>query len=179
MSVVGVVCLFVLMGALRGWAPDREYLRDMVPHLLAYESREIYYNQGVGGFISRIFGGNSAYLSYGVIVVIISSSIYTLIKKERRSALHMLAVLLPMQILVEPLAWQHHLVFLLPTFVIAWFTSSSRAWQRKMILMACFLLVGWNIKNPVYWQGNMIGSLVLSHGFIGCFVLWYMSIRDL
>ena len=170
-----VLLLAISLGFVTGWVHDREYLFEMVPNLLVYKGREIYYNQGVVGFVSRLFGANSQHLSYIGIVLITFSSIYKVAKK-RSSVVALLAVLLPMQVLIEPLAWQHHLVFLLPTFLILWFTPSLRDRSLKFVLMLCLLLVGWNIKNPLYWQGNMIGSLVLSHGFIGCLVLWYLAI---
>ena len=176
LSIVGVVLIGISFGIATGWVHDREYLFGMVPNLLAYKGREIYYNQGIGGFVSRLFGANSQYLSYLGIMLIVLGSIYAVVKK-RLNVITMLAVLLPMQVLIEPLAWQHHLVFLLPTFLILWFTPVLRDRSMKYILLLCLLLVGWNIKNPLYWQGNVIGSIVLSHGFIGCLMLWYLAIR--
>ncbi|MBP9814553.1 DUF2029 domain-containing protein [Candidatus Woesebacteria bacterium] len=177
-SFIGVLLLFFGVGVVTRWIPDREYLYDMVPSLLGYHGREIYYNQGIGGYVSRLFGSNSAFISYLAILAVACGSIYALAKKKL-SITNVIAILLPMQVLIEPLAWQHHLVFLLPTFVILWFTATSKDAWLKVFLVICFLLVGWNIKNPLYWQGNIIGSLVLSHGFIGCFMLWYMAIRKL
>ncbi len=176
LSFASVLLLGIWIGIATGWVHDRQYLFEMVPNLLVYKGREIYYNQGVGGFVSRLFGANSQHLSYVGIILIVLGSIYAVAKK-RASVVAILAVLLPMQVLIEPLAWQHHLVFLLPTFLVLWFTPQLRDRSMRFILLLCLLLVGWNIKNPLYWQGNMIGSIVLSHGFIGCLMLWYLAIR--
>ena len=175
-SFIGLVFVILCVGIITHWAPDKEYIRDMVPNLLEYRGREIYFNQGIGGFISRLFGTDSANLTYVAIFVVLFSSVFALAKRELNAS-NMLAVLLPMQVLIEPLAWQHHLVFLFPTFVLLWFNATIRGGWVKTFLILCFLLIGWNIKNPLYWQGNMLASLVLSHGFIGCLMLWYMAIR--
>lgn len=179
---MGIVCgLVLIVGVLNSFINEAMYLNSMVPGLLKFSGREIYYNQGIQAFIARIFGSGGSAVSQLISGFVVFFSFGRMFLKRRKlTTVTVLAITLPMYILIEPLAWQHHLVFLLPVFVWLWFRGVQyRTGWWHALLVVSYIFVSWNIKYPHYFQENMIGSFILSHAFFGVAILWYMALRYL
>jgi alpha-1,2-mannosyltransferase len=176
-----VVGAGIVSGILFGWERYIQYYQDMVLTLLPYAGREIYYNQGFAGFFARVFPQYIASIS----TVCSSTILYILslfrVIKFRINFPVSLALGLCVMVLIEPLSWQHHIVFLFPAFVFLWITPKIS--RISTILLVCsILLVGYNIRQPELFNNIVIGPLLLSHGFIGTLIvttLMLMSVRKL
>lgn len=166
-SLVVAILAIGLLGYITGWSNEVVYLHHTVPQLMRFDGRELYYNQGIQAGIARLMGnmGKPWAMVISVFIAIISyASIWV---RKNASPSYVLALLLPMQVLIEPLAWQHHLIFLLPTFVLLWPSS-------RVLFLLGYVLVAWNIKNPVYWQGSPVEQIIMSHALAGLALIWYM-----
>lgn len=181
-NVVVVVLLILstllLFGAFFGWNYVSDYFFVRVPELLAFSGREIYYNQSLSAFASRILPLEIARIvTVGISgLLVLGSAIF--VKKEKNSIFEVIPFLLPIFLLVEPIAWQHHLVFLIPTFI---YLISRLERKRELLLFWCSLfLVSVNIPNPTAFYTSLIFSgTVLSHGFwgmVGVGVLGFLSL---
>lgn len=159
-----------------GWFQITSYVREALPPLLAFGGREIYYNQGLAGFWSRLLGSpESAWLT------LVSASglfLFTfLVLWRRKTTLTIsLAMFLLVLLLIEPLAWQHHFVFLLPVFIWLWRKSTGTI--TRLWTLASFALISFNIKDPLIWSKTWFGPLILSHVFIGTVIVYilYLSL---
>lgn len=150
---IGIESLFESF--IRGWA-----------------SAGVYYNQGLSGLLVR--AGFIQPWVYGVLSVFVL--IITLIARIKRP-LPFEALLwssLPVLILVEPIAWQHHLVFLLPTLFWLWKGNNGRV--RKAVLMLGFVLLSWNFATPGFLDTMPLGWLVASHATVGVIMLWVLTL---
>lgn len=177
-SMVSVAVLTIVLGISNNWGNEISYITNMAPVLMKFEGRAIYYNQGIQSFIERTVGNSGALISQALSILVLSISYGKLFKMKSRDPFIVLGLLSPMLLLVEPLSWQHHTVFLLPTFISVWktFIQKKRVNLWVWILAASFLLISWNIKNPLNVVQNGFGAVVLSHGFIGVLFVWLLSL---
>jgi alpha-1,2-mannosyltransferase len=175
MSIAMVIGISLLLGVLGSWKQEWDYVNSMVPSLLEFRGRAIYYNQGIQAIVAR-FGGDGAGLwATAVSGIVFVISWVRFLWSKKKDVVTALGLFLPVQILVEPLAWQHHLVFLLPTFIFLWFATpvSKKYVPRHLVLFASYVLISWNIKNPLYWQEN---AWVLSHASWGLWLNWVLAL---
>ena len=176
-SVVILLLCTLILGISTGWMNELSYVKDVVPKLMRFEGRDVYYNQGIQGFVARLAGSSGVNISNVLSFIVFSFSYGKILLKKKRTAFGILCILLPMFLLIEPLAWQHHAIFILPTMIALWYTLSKRAIDSRVWVLALSLfLISWNIKNPVYWQQSPVGALVLSHGFIGVMLTWVFAL---
>jgi len=130
------------------------YFHNVVPQLLVFTGRGIYYNQGLGAFLSRLLPNTLAgeLTMWGSLLIIVSSLWFIWYKKLsfEKSVLF----IIPVFLLVEPLSWQHHYVFLLPVFI--WLAFHTK---KYLLLFFSYLLVAINIPHAP--------ALFLSHVFFG------------
>lgn len=143
------------------------YLTEVIPPLLNPTGREIYYNQGIMGAVSRQITDLSQRRETFVIGSLILLGItFRVIKKSKpRDGL---AVFLPTVLLIDTLSWQHHFVWLIPPFITIY--NSFRGAQKilpKLILGLSYILVAINFKEPTVFS---------SHVFWGTLILWGLGI---
>ncbi|MEK7577244.1 MAG: glycosyltransferase family 87 protein [Patescibacteria group bacterium] len=156
------------------------FIERMSSLVATLEGWDIYYNQSLSAMLTR-FGLYSGlkFVYIGLSITILAVSLwFTRYKKIGFPIL--LWVMLPVFLIIEPIAWQHHLVFLIPTYLFVWekYKKFGGVWFYGIFWIS-YLLVSWNIKNPVYWQQSPVGALVLSHGFIGVIVTWVLALISL
>lgn len=167
---VFVPALFISL-ALFGASAYIAYQAQLLPLFAQWNDIGIYYNQGISGLVAR--AGGSAWMYVGIAIVVIGSSARSLWKKK----LTLSALLwrsMPAFILVEPIAWQHHLVFLIPTYFMIW-VQKNYGWSR-MFLVISYLLVSWNFVHPEILDTMPLGWALASHGTMGVFILWMLSL---
>jgi len=174
-AVTGVFFV-VLSLMLFGISVDFYYVQVIIPHLLgSTEGREVYYNQGFMGFISRLTQ-NLLFRKYSSsvfdIVILLSSII--IIQKQKFSEFSQLAIFFTMLLLVHTLAWQHQFVFLIFPFIyivsVVW--KKMKYFLLGLVLFA-YLLVSWNFKNPSLYI-HFPENLLLSHTFFGAVLLFIL-----
>jgi len=81
---------------------------------------------------------------------------------------------LPIFILVEPIAWQHHFVFLIPTYIWLWVKHAP--FLVRMMLAISYLLVSWNFASSGFLATMPLGWLLASHATVGAILLWFVSL---
>ncbi len=158
LAILGTIVVF-------GVAHVQSYLFHEVPILIAFEGRDIYYNQSLSAFFSRIASRDIAQTAT------IVSSIFILVlslffAKKQNRIVDIATLFLPVFLLVEPLGWQHHHVFLLPAYLWLWYRG-----KHRVFLVLSFLLISWNIKEP----HTVLQPLLLSHGFFGVMIFFCLS----
>ncbi|HEV2340030.1 MAG TPA: glycosyltransferase family 87 protein [Patescibacteria group bacterium] len=147
------------------------YVTTVLPKLMDWHGRGVYYNQGIVGFVFRTFGENQLNLFLSDIMSV-AILLISLIKAATKHVLGRAALLLATIPLIDSLSWQHHFVFLLFPFCYSFFTVYQfRNWKVLALLILSYLLVSINIKNPGALQIFPINFL-LSHTFYGAFLLW-------
>ncbi|MBI2029747.1 DUF2029 domain-containing protein [Candidatus Gottesmanbacteria bacterium] len=150
------------------------YFNNVLPPLLNLSGREIYYNQGMMGFISRLTNDNKLrlYLNYFISFAIFVPVVYRLRKiKDAGIGFSLFLVSL---VLIDTLSWQHHFVFLIfPYIVLLKKIFEIRSKYYLFLLVLSYILVAGNIKNPQLFSS----PLILSHVFIGTILLFIVIIH--
>jgi alpha-1,2-mannosyltransferase len=176
-AVIGIAALVVSVGFAFGWQLFSAYGMSIATHL-SYSQPEIYYNQGIAALLSRILP--PTYIIPGWIflsLTLLSVAAFTCYRKRFPFTVA-LAIAFPLMLLVEPLSWQHHYVFVLPTCIVA-FKLSKGLVSRKILVLLCYFLIAGNIKNFLPLSSSQMGPLILTHAGIGTFILlcltstWY------
>lgn len=144
--------------------------------LIGVAGREIYYNQGLAGFVSRIIENlefRKWLLAFISICLVTAVSILTRKKKDLNLQFSLFIITL---LLVDTLSWQHHFVWLIfPFILLASFAAKlNKLWFWGLLGLA-YLLVGWNFKNPLPFYG-FPKSLILSNQFYGAVILFFMNV---
>jgi len=133
----------------------------------------IYYNQSLSALLVRMGVTQNAWLMIANVAVM-GITVFHLIRSKAvlPSALW---VYLPAFLLVEPIAWQHHLVFLIPTYV--WLLRSATGMRMNAALAASYALVAWNFAAPGFLDTIPFGGLVASHGTMGIVLVWLLGLK--
>ena len=134
--------------------------------------REAYCNQGVLGFISRIFTNIDVrkYLSGFVSVLLVAfASFYAYKKKGNTLALSLFIITL---LFIDTASWQHHFVWLIFPFIVlfSYVVKFKKTVFLELICLA-YLLASWNFKNP-----SDFPSIILNNQFYGTLILWALNI---
>jgi alpha-1,2-mannosyltransferase len=94
------------------------YLTDLLPPLFRFENREIYTNQGLSGFISRLF--TDIYirklLTSAISITLVLYNTFIVLKNKKIDLVFSLTIIT--LLLIDSLAWQHHFVWLLFPFIV-------------------------------------------------------------
>ncbi|MBI4080723.1 MAG: DUF2029 domain-containing protein [Candidatus Levybacteria bacterium] len=172
------VCIFVGITILSyGITIYIYYLTELIPHLLKISGREVYYNQGITGFVARLIP-DLAVRKMTANIISLSLLFFSLVwmRMRRFSDTAAFNLLLVVLVLVDSLAWQHHFVFLIFPFI----TLSMRFWRQKNytflgVLFFSYLLISINIELP-----QKIAFIpFLSHGFYGAVLLLTLALFSL
>ena len=131
----------------------------------------VYYNQGLTGVLARAHVFTLplyALVSLGIVCATAFGQ-----KSKRRSIADTLWLFMPVLLLIEPIAWQHHFVFLIPAYMLLW--AKLRPGVLRWMLAISYGLVGWNFAHPQILATIPFGWLILSHGAIGTAIVWILS----
>ena len=136
------------------------YLTDILPPLFRFENREIYMNQGLSGFISRLFEDiNIRKLLTSVISIILVLYNCLVIFKNKNVDLVFSLTIITL-LLIDSLAWQHHFVWSLFPFIVL-VKYSKNILIRLLIFMAC-ILISLNLPSSNLLRDNVfMGTLIL------------------
>lgn len=152
------------------------YLQKVIPPLLNYSGREIYFNQGFMGFISRVSSDiplRSLTNNIFSVLVLALISAFSLMRKNYFLTFSLFVVSL---VLLDSLSWQHHFVWLTFPFILIGIILVKYKIKKLFLPFAVSLfLVGWNFKNPALFS-YFPSSLILSNTFYGAIILWTINI---
>lgn len=177
--IIGTLFLFLLPFLIIPWSFQRIYYADIFFRAFSAVGKEVYYNQSLTGFISR----QLSYLSFQqqqALIVFLSLFFVGLsalfLKRDR---LTQWSTVLSLMVMLNALSWQHHLVFLIPCFFFLRGDKTNKTnrtnWWRRGLLFVAYLLLAINFKNPQE-VAAIWGAWILSHGFYGTFLLWWLSL---
>lgn len=175
-SLIVPISATLLISLVYGVGSFLYWINEVVPRLSAISGREIYYNQGVMGFMSRLSSNFEVrkYLTAITSILLILYSSYLILKKKNENL--QFSLLFVTLLLVDTLSWQHHFVWLIFPFIVLanYAIKLRRAWFWTLLGLA-YLLVSWNFKDPQIFSGFPI-SLALSNTFYGALVLYLLNI---
>ena len=151
-------------------------------------------NQSINAFVVRLFMGLnvrfdplisppgwvvqvSPYLLSGIIGLLsLAATLLTMKDTQDGLALQFSIWLLAM-IMIAPISWDHHLVFVLPAIYIAFLEAFKRKWYGwipPLTGIACFLALNFDFNNPAYREGWRI--LLISSKLYAAALLWIFFI---
>lgn len=152
------------------------YLSRTVPQLITFHERGIYYNQGIGAVFSRFLPDTAAAIATYVSSSLVYTVTFITLIRKRTSPAATLAIALAALLLIEPLSWQHHYVFLLPLFLYV-LSGGKRTAVRVLALSASYVMISWNLKKPDDIGFGAFGDIIRSHVFIGTAELFLMGMH--
>lgn len=139
--------------------------------------REVYYNQGLLGFISRVTNNFLIRSVFNILGIITFTSI-TLIKMKKLNFVQQLSLPLTLLVIIDPLSWQHHFVFLILPFLLVCLEVIKQKSKRgfyMLLLIIAYVLVSWNVKNPQMFAA-FPWSFLLSHQLYGAIILFILQV---
>lgn len=131
----------------------------------------IYYNQSLTGLMARS-GVTSLWIVVPVLVGVFLVTCYSLWKNPKSFA-ESVWMYMPALLLIEPIAWQHHFVWLIPTYIMLWARRSSV--RAAVLLAVSYFLISWNFASFEFLDTMPLGWLIGSHGVIGLLIVWIMT----
>ena len=154
-----------------------EYLTHILPHLMTTAGREVYYNQGLLGTISRLSQNTTvrSVISDVGIVFFLGVVVWVIRKSANNNNFH-LSLFLCVLPLIDTLSWQHHFVILLFPMMYTFYTLHTT--RERFFLLLSYASISYNIKTPnqfLYFPGN----LILSHVFWGALLLFGLLLYTL
>lgn len=175
-SLLTVLILSVLVGVFSETNLFVYYIKEELLQLLNFSGREIYYNQGLTGFVSRLTPSIilrqylTGLLSLAILMV-------TFLLTRNRSCIDIqLSLFVSGLLLVDTLSWQHHLVWMIfPLFMTVHYGLTSNKWRLLLLMVVVYILVGWNFKKPEALE-SFPQLLLLSHGMYGVLIMWGTSV---
>ena len=148
------------------------YIERLAPITRGFTDAGIYYNQSLMGLLTRA-GVNAAWVSFAAALFVALIAWYSCRKKARPFGESMWRYM-PALLLMEPIAWQHHFVLLIPTYITLWLSNLSR--RTRGFLIASYFLVSWNFASSRFLDTMPLGWLIASHGAIGALIVWIIAL---
>lgn len=145
------------------------YFSKILFPLLKEPADGVYYNQSITGFFYRI--GMPTSLGLLLRISFLGITFINLFKNEKQIFLSF-SFLLTTILLINNFTWQHHLVLLLIPFY--YLISQKNSKKFILVTLISYILIAVNIKNSENFRPMWYGSLILSHGFWGTFILWVL-----
>jgi hypothetical protein len=77
-------------------------------------------------------------------------------------------------LLTNSFTWQHHhILLIIPFFLLL---QQKKHYIYNFFLLLAAFLISINIRNPKVYDHAFVSSIILSHGFIGAFIVWLLQI---
>lgn len=171
-TVVTLSAAVVVSVVLWGTEAYTIYGQRLVPLSRGFADAGIYYNQSLSGLLVRA-GITSAWIYIAFAIGVVCVTFFSLWKKPRPFAESIWAYM-PALLLIEPIAWQHHFVLLLPTYIMLWARRSSL--RMRGCIAVSYFLISWNFAAPVFLDTMPLGWFIASHGVIGLLIIWIMTL---
>jgi hypothetical protein len=147
------------------------FIQKIVPTLLDSWKGD-YYNQSLTGALVRAGIYNNRGLIRDAITLIITLPILWVVfinkSKDKFITNLIIGTLLTLNLLINSFSWQHHFVWLLPSFFATYFYLKKSKAKNYLyyLLFFCYLLVSLNLKRPLD-----LPLLARSHVFLGTIIL--------
>jgi hypothetical protein len=177
---IAIIFFILLSFILYGYTMELYYINSMVPILVnGVAGREVYYNQGMLGFISRLTDDENLrkYLSSLISLILIVFTFF-FINKNHSTRNMQFAIFLTLLLIVHTLSWQHYFVLLIFPFIMATrVILQKREYKCFYLLALSYILISWNFRNPSILI-NFPLSMLLSHTFYGALILLFVLFKN-
>lgn len=151
------------------------YLREIVPPLFNLSGREIYYNQGAIGFISRLTTNLDERKYINLILSLFLTSFVSWLALCKKGRDLQFSLFITTLLIIDTLSWQHHFVLLIfPFILLANFAIKKKFLFYLILIVLSYLLVSWNFSDPSPFYG-FPKSLILSNTFYGALILFFIN----
>lgn len=177
-GMITMVALFLLSGFAFGFNLVGEYFSKVVPATLGIEGKYTYYNQAASGLFSRILGdGERAVVATMIFSFLVLLVTLFILRRQKKVDAFGYSLIISSTLLINSFSWQHHFIWLLFPFLTI-FACLKKHPNRKLqvLVLVAYLLVAFNIKEPGLLMGNFFGKILLSHVFLGNFLLWLLLV---
>lgn len=137
--------------------------------------KSLYYNQSLLGFLTRSLQ-NPLAIRLSQYTISLAMVVLTLFEGRKISTNRLVAAATCLYLMLHPLAWQHHFVFIiLPLVLLAYDLGHSKAKVRFwVVLIIAYLLTCWNFKQPSIVPEQF--NFILSHQFFAALILWILAL---
>lgn len=138
------------------------YIKKVLPPLFRFEDREIYYNQGVSGFVSRIINNVNLrkILTDIISTVLVLINIYFVKFKKNTNLSFSLTVLT--LLLIDNLSWQHHFVWLIFPFMVILKTIVKSS--GRLLIIFAYILISINVPGVKLLSSNLFWGTMILYG---------------
>ncbi len=131
----------------------------------------VYYNQGLLAFLSRIITDKTLIKHiYDFSVITFLIIIVITITKNKASDVLSFSIILCVILFLDPIAWQHHFVFLFLPFMVLIANLNYLSKIHKLLISVAYLLLLINFKHPIDIT-RFPSNLILSHDFLGNLII--------
>ncbi len=148
------------------------YVQRLTQLTRGFTDAGIYYNQSLTGLLSRA-GVASVWVFGAATLAVALITWYACWKKQRPFGESMWRYM-PALLLMEPIAWQHHFVLLIPTYIMLWMSHMPR--RTRGFLILSYFLISWNFASSRFLDTMPLGWLIASHGTIGALIVWIIAL---
>jgi len=171
------ILLFLVLGlGLSFLILPRDIFKDFffltLPSFKSHFANSAYYNQALTGLISRLWGRQAFLVTLiGLIFIFLSW-----LRIGQLNSDHLkFSLLITLGVLIAPVSWQHHLVFLFFPIIVL-FTHFLKAGKKTELLILAFayFLIAFNFKNPSIFETTLWGRLLLSHAVFGTLLVYFL-----
>jgi len=155
----------------------KDYFTFVLPGFLTHTANSSYYNQALTGLISRFISHPPLQAALATFLSLILVFLAWKKLKSRLSNNLKFSLFITLSLLINPVSWQHHLVFLFFPFIILFTRFYSQKNTRGLSLtFLAYLLIFINIKNPQPFTNTIWGNLLLSHATIGNLLIFIATL---
>lgn len=137
-----------------------------------------YYNQSFAGFTGRSFGTGEFANVLKLILsgVVVFTAFFAVIKNKQKDFLITalkFGTLITASLLINTFSWQHHFVWLIIPFYVAFFYLKTNRFEKKYfaVLFVSYFLISINFANP-----QILPAISQSHVFFGTLILFALNI---
>jgi hypothetical protein len=151
------------------------YFHKVIPPLLNVSGREIYYNQGLMGFFSRLTSDlilRKQLTSISSLVILFTVGYFSIRKRKNDLSFSLFIIGL---LLIDTLSWQHHFVWLVFPYILLFEKARKYKIGVPILITISYVLISWNFGKTLAFSG-LLGSIVYSHTFIGALILLFVNI---
>ena len=146
------------------------FFMTVLPSLLESWKAD-YYNQSLSAFLIRELGNlelaSIVRLAISAVLIIFSLFFVWIYKKNDKSGLLSMSLLITVSLIVNTFSWQHHFVWLLiPLFTTFYYIKNNNLGKLYYAILALsYLLMALNMKNPfsfpIFLQSHVLYGAVL------------------
>ncbi len=159
-SILTLILTTIIIYLIRGNLYLYSYYTQVVlPPLSRFEGREIYYNQGLSGFISRMVTDIDLRKNLTALtsLILISVNAYIIFTKNKFDLVISFTIIT--LLLLDSLAWQHHFVFLIFPFIVL--IKYSKSVMSIIVILSSYVLAAINVPDITFLSSNLFFATLL------------------